>query len=37
MNGPDIGHVEKRLAVIISKQRREAIGYKLLTMLNTLA
>jgi hypothetical protein len=37
MNGPDIGHVEQRLAAIISEDRREAIGYILLTMLCTSA
>jgi hypothetical protein len=32
MNGPDIGQVEQRLAAMISEERREAIGYTLLTV-----
>jgi len=35
MNGPDIGHVEQRLAAVIREQRREAIGYTLLNVLCT--
>ena len=35
MNGPDIGHVEQRLAAMIGDERREAIGYTLLTVLCT--
>ena len=33
----DIAHVEQRLAAIISKELRMAIGYTLLTVLCTLA
>ena len=33
MNEPDIGHVEQRLAVVLQKERREAIGYTVLTVL----
>lgn len=35
MNGPDIGQVEQRLAAVISKERRAAISYTLLTVLCT--
>jgi hypothetical protein len=35
MNEPDIGQVEKRLAAVIREERREAIGYTLLTVLCT--
>jgi hypothetical protein len=35
MNEPDIGQVEKRLIVIIVKERWEAIGYMLLIVLYT--
>lgn len=35
MNEPDIRQVEQRLAAVISKERREVIGYTLLTVLCT--
>jgi hypothetical protein len=33
MSGPDIGQIEQRLAAVISKERRAAINYTLLTVL----
>jgi len=33
MDEPDINRVEKRLSEILYKERREAIGYALLTVL----
>jgi len=33
MNEPDIGQVETRLSVVLKKERREAIGYTVSTVL----
>lgn len=35
MKGPDLQEVEKRLSVVLEKERREAIGYTVLTVLCT--
>jgi len=35
MKGPDLQEVENRLAVVLEKERREAIGYTVLTILCT--
>jgi len=37
MNEPNIRQVEQRLAAVISKERRAAITYTLLTVLHTSA
>jgi len=32
MDGPDISRIEQRLATVLKKERREAIGYTLLSI-----